>query len=111
MCLLMHGCGCDGGAASLAVWRTLGLHALGLERRRHAATSHLLVGQGTVGLRRVVGHVGVVVLVLRRVATAPTSIGIAPTHVHVADVAVGGLGRLATQVLSLGDGGAGLWLS
>ena len=50
MCLLVHRGRCHGRTARLAVGRALLVHALGLESWGHA-TAHLLMGQGTVGLR------------------------------------------------------------
>jgi hypothetical protein len=98
--LLVHRSGCNSRAAVLAVRRVLLHGALWLESGSHAAT-HVVVRERAVGLRGLVCHV-VVVVMLGRETTAASGVGrIATVHVRVAHVAVRGLGRLAAQVLSL----------
>jgi hypothetical protein len=89
MSLLVHCSRCDSWAAILAVRGVLLHGTLGLESWRHTS-AHVLVRNRTVGLRRVVGHIGIVVL--RRETTASSTIWWkAPVHVCVAHIAVRGL--------------------
>lgn len=88
--LLVHRSRCDCRAAVLAVGRVHG--ALRGKRGGHAST-HGLVGHRTVGLRRVVGCVGVVVW-LRLETTATTTVWLETLVL----LAVRGLGRFAAHV-------------
>jgi hypothetical protein len=80
------------------VRRTLG--TLRLERRSHT-TTHVLVGNGAVGLGGLVRHVGVELLLLRLKTTTTAAVWwVTTVNVCVVQVAVARLRGFAAQVLS-----------